>query len=133
MCKPGDLILINEYTYNGQALDRHTFVVINSQSGQIQGLHYDLIGNVMSSFKNEAHRAKKLGYTGNIEITRDKSTIAGGNTKDGYIKADQLYFFNKDLIVYRVIGCLDPLFFTELIDYVQNHLRNITVVLENLV
>ncbi len=133
MCKPGDLILVEEYRHNGQVLDRHTFVVINSQSGQIEGFDYDLIGNVMSSFKSEEHRAKKLSYPGNVEIAHDKSTLFSGNARDGYTKADQLYFFKEELTKYRVIGYLDPVFFAELIGYVKNHLQKLTLIMENLV
>lgn len=69
MCKVGDIIVVN---------------------------NYDIICNVMSSFKNEEQRRKKLSYPGNFPITHNDSAVINGNEKDGYIKAEQLYYFNKE-------------------------------------
>lgn len=60
MCKAGDIILVNDYQDSKITISHHSFVVINDEGGQIQGLDYDIICNVMSSFKNEEQRKKKL-------------------------------------------------------------------------
>lgn len=58
VCKVGDIILIRNYQSNGVNLGQHSFVVLSDESGQISGLSYDIICNVMSSFKNEEQREK---------------------------------------------------------------------------
>jgi len=54
MCKIGDIIVIEKYIgEDGKMIHRHSFVVISDKEGYIEGLKYDLVTNVMSSFKNE--------------------------------------------------------------------------------
>lgn len=56
MCKLGDIIVVNRYVGDdGKNINKHSFVVINDKPGFIEGLHYDFISNVMSSFKSEKH------------------------------------------------------------------------------
>ena len=89
----GDIILINQYRDGDNVIVKHSFVVINNQNGEIQGLNYDFICNVMSSFRNESHEADKIKYDGNFPIMYEESNVINSNCKDGYIKADQFYFF----------------------------------------
>jgi len=103
----GDILLINRYVDGEKALSRHSFVVIKSEGGEIQGLEYDVVCNALSSFKDEEQRKRKLKYPGNFEISHENSSVPGGNAKDGYIKAEQFYFFNLSKINYSVIGKLD--------------------------
>ena len=104
MCEVGDIILVTNYKHGGEKIKRHSFVVISDEAGQIQGLDYDIICNVMSSFKDEAQCRKKLSYAGNFPITPDDSNVINGNLKDGYIKAEQFYYFNKANTDFIVIG-----------------------------
>jgi len=121
MCKVGDIILVQNYNDNGIDLSRHSFVIISDEAGQIQGLEYDLMCNVMSSFKNVKHREQKLKYSGNYEVLYTDSIITdGGNGLDGYIKAEQFYYFTKDTIEYEVIGSLEPEFFDSLIQFIED-------------
>ncbi len=53
-CQVGDIIVVNEYKSQGRTLKQHSFVVINTDGGQIQGLDYDVVCNVMSSFHSES-------------------------------------------------------------------------------
>ena len=48
MCKIGDIILVKKYVSHGVELGKHSFVVLNADNGEIQGLPYDLVCNVMS-------------------------------------------------------------------------------------
>lgn len=41
-CKAGDIIVVNNYMSQGRPIGRHSFVVLSTQRGQIQGLDYDL-------------------------------------------------------------------------------------------
>ena len=107
-CEVGDIILIDEYYHGGQHLSRHSFVVLSVKGGTISGLDYNLVCNVLSSFKDEKHKVDKLGYSGNFEISHNDGSVVDGNSKDGYIKAEQIYYFNDDKIDYSVIGKLHP-------------------------
>ena len=64
-----------------------------------------MITNVMSSFKSEEQRMKKLRYEENVEIISEKiiSKIPINN-KSGYIKANQFIYFDKSKIDYYVLG-----------------------------
>ncbi len=72
MCKIGDIIVIKSYIGDdSKVITQHSFIVIDDTPSQIGGLNYDLVTNVMSSLKNEKHRAKKLKFKENIEIKSD--------------------------------------------------------------
>ena len=108
MCKIGDIIVINKYIGDdGNKICKHSFVVIDDSKNEIAGLKYDLVTNVMSSFKNENHRIKKLKFKGNIEIQSEDIISNYKNNRKGYIKADQLIYFNKKNIEYYVFGRVD--------------------------
>ena len=132
MCKAGDLILVNNYQHGDQSLGRHTFVVINDEGGNIQGLDYELICNVMSSFKNSNQRQKKLAYEGNFEICHDDKDMLTGNSKDGFIKAEQLYFFSEESIEYTVIGNIKPEIFEQLIEFINKLNIDLELIIDNL-
>ena len=42
-----------------------------------------------------------------------------GNTKDGYVKAEQFYYFNSHKIDYTVIGKLHPEVFNRLVEFIE--------------
>lgn len=120
MCKTGDIIVIKDYCRGGVKLSRHSFVILNDVAGEIQGLDYDIICNVMSSFKSKDQKIKKLSYPGNFPISHNDSCIAQGNTDEGYIKSEQLYYFAKDKIDYVVIGSVNTDVFNLLIEFIEN-------------
>lgn len=107
-CQVGDIIVIKTYVSQGITLGQHSFVVIDAQGGQIQGLDYDVVCNVMSSFHSEEQRQRKLSYPGNLEYSHLDEDVKKGNKKGGYIKADQFYFFDLDKVDYYVIGSITP-------------------------
>ena len=120
MCKIEDIIVINKYLGDdGSIISKHSFVVINDNPGFIEGLHYDFVCNVMSSFKSEEQWIKKLKCKENIEITGKKiiSNITRNN-KNGFIKADQLFFFDKKKIDYYVLGHISDNLMVELINII---------------
>lgn len=132
MCKVGDIILVEGYTDNGIQLDKHSFVVIDDRDGKIEGMSYDMICNVLSSFKNEAQRERKLSYPGNFPIAHDDTVTNPHNNKDGYIKTDQLYFFNKNKINYHVIGNVNPDVMDLIFDFIENGDFQIVTITDNL-
>jgi len=120
MCKVGDIILVKSYISQGKEIDKHSFVVLNVEHGKIEGLDYNLMCNVMSSFSSPQQRLKKLEYPGNFEITHNDSNVLNGNTKDGYIKAEQFYYFDRKKLDFEVIGNLDTTFFEKLIKFIHS-------------
>ena len=73
MCKIGDIIVVRKYIGDDNKIidKQHSFVVIDDNSDVIEGISYDLVTNVMSSFKDEEHRKRKLSHKENLEITSD--------------------------------------------------------------
>lgn len=116
MCKVGDIIVVKEYIgEDGTKVKQHSFVVINDKPGFIEGIGYDLVTNVMSSFKDEEHRMKKLRFEENLEIiSKDIISNLNTNTKSGFIKSDQLIYFNKKKIEYYVLGSISDELLDEL-------------------
>lgn len=106
MCKLGDIIVVKEYVgEDGTKVRQHSFVVVNDKPDFIEGVGYDFIANVMSSFKSEEQRMKKLRFEENIEIISDEViSKLPLNKKSGFIKADQLFYFDKSQIEYYVLG-----------------------------
>ena len=132
MCKKRDIILVDNYQSQGTTVGTHSFVVLEDNGGEIKGLPFDMICNVLSSFKSANQKVRKLSYPGNFPITASDSSVPGGNTKDGYIKADQFYYFSKDKITYHVIGQMKAAAFNELIDFIDNGDFEIEAILDNL-
>ena len=105
MCAVGDIIRIESYiSEDGVDMSRHSFIVIDDESSTISGYSYDFIANVMSSFKSEEHKEKKLRYLENVLITEEDRDCNPENGKEAYVKADQLYYFDKSKINYTVMG-----------------------------
>jgi len=94
--------------------------VLSNEAGTIEGLDYDFVCNVLSSFKDEKQKIKKLSYPGNFKITHSDRSVVRGNTKDGFIKAEQLYYFNNQKIDYTVIGKLHMDVFNRLVGFIEN-------------
>ena len=132
MCNIGDIILIDGYKHAGQDLSRHSFVVLGNNAGSIQGLDYSIVCNVLSSFKNDKQKAKKLSYPGNFEIKYDDTIISGGNNKEGFIKAEQVYYFDIEHLNYTVIGSMRPEAFERLITFIKNMKIPIERITDNL-
>lgn len=116
MCKIGDIIVVNKYKGDdGKEINKHSFVVIDDNGGEISGLDYHFVSCVMSSFKDENHRKRKLRFEENIEITSDDIVSDNKNSKSGYIKADQLFYFNKRKLDYYVFASVEPELLDELV------------------
>lgn len=134
MCVVGDIIRIEEYKDHGNLLSRHSFVVIDDEPDKIEGVSYDMICNAMSSFKSEEQKERKLKYPGNFPIVpTDENMISQtANMRSGYIKADQLYYFNKSKIRYRVIGNIKPDILQLLLDFIEESDFELVDILDNL-
>lgn len=116
MCKLGDIIVVDEYIGDdGAKVSKHSFVVINDKPDFIEGLKYDLVANAMSSFKSDEQKNRKLKFMENLEVISDDIVSdKNKNQKSGFIKADQLIYFDKSKINYYVLGHLDEKLLDEL-------------------
>lgn len=132
MCCVGDIIVIDSYRDNGKILPKHSFVVMSDDGGEIQGLPYDFIASVLSSFKGETQKRRKLSYDGNFPISHDDTETDPHNTRNGYIKADQLSYFNKNKISYTVIGSMKPDIFELLVEFVESSEFAMYEIIDNL-
>lgn len=135
MCKLGDIIIVDEYIgSDGKKVGKHSFVVINDEHDSIEGLSYDFVANVMLSFHDEEHKKKKLKYESNLPIKEDKISGKDLNSKEGYIRADELYYFNKSKIKYKVLAHMDPELLDELVQLILylNDKGKIKIVTKNL-
>lgn len=133
MCQVGDIIVIKSYKDRGNVLSRHSFVVIDDEEGKIEGIPYDFIANVMSSFKTEEQKRWKLNhYPGNFPIVFGDRVVKDDNGRNGYIKADQLYYFQKDKLDYEVIGNLKPEIFNLLIQFIEESDFELVDIIDNL-
>lgn len=107
MCKIGDIIVIDKYIGDdGQAVGRHSFVVLSVDKGKIGGIDYDLVANAISSIKNEEHKKRISKYKGNLIINMDNEYVKNPNHKEGFIKAMCLVYFKKEKIKYYTLGSL---------------------------
>ena len=132
MCKQRDIILVENFKSQGNTVGVHPFVVIDDEGGEIRGLPFDMICNVFSSFKSPEQRARKLSYPGKYPVTAAEAHVPGGNGRDGYIKTDQFYYFNKSNITYRIIGEMDADTFDDLIDFINQSTFDIEIITDNL-
>lgn len=138
MCKLGDIIVVKEFkNENGDIVPKHSFVVINDEKDFVEGLKYDFVSNMMCSFHGEEHKNKKLKFEENFGIKEKLISGEKINNKDGYIKADQLYYFNKNLIEYQVIAHMEAELLDELVQLIlvlneKGLLKNIITNLEKI-
>lgn len=132
MCKIGDIILINKYKHGNKILKHHSFIVLDDDGGNIEGLNYDLICNVLSSFKNDDQKSKKLSYNGNFPVSNDDTITNPDNGLSGYVKTDQLYFFKKEGLDYQVIGYIKPEILELIIEFINDSNFTIESITDNL-
>lgn len=132
MCQVGDIILVDHYNDNGKTLNKHSFVVIDDNNGTIEGMSYDMICNVLSSFKSEEQKRRKLSHQGNFPIANDDSMTNPHNSKSGYVKMDQLYYFKKDKLQFRIIGSMKPDILELLLEFLEESDFEIFDIIDNL-
>lgn len=132
MCKIGDIIAVKNFIGDGKNnVTLHFFIVIQDESGQIKGLSFDIVSVVMSSFKDDNHKKRKLKYKENIEIEVKDGVINSKSIKNGYIKADQLFYFNKKSTDYYVVGQVDGDVLIRILEHIS-YLDNLGLLKQNL-
>jgi len=133
MCKIGDIILVDSYKTHGKTMNQHSFIVLEDNNGNIRGLDYDMVGIVMSSFKDEKQKLEKMKFPGNFPLSfKEQNIFDGGNGKDGFIKTEQFYYFNKNKINLRVIGYMQEDVFEQIIKFISELKIPLEQITENL-
>ena len=61
-----------------------------------------------------------------------QQSLNNGNNRNGYIKADQFYYFDKNKLKYKVIGTMNEAAYGELVDFIMTSDFKIENVLDNL-
>lgn len=130
-CQVGDIIVVSNYMSHGKPINGHSFVVLSTEHGKIQGLDYDLVCNVMSSFHSEEHRRKKLGYPGNFEYPADQENVKNGHGRAGFIKAEQFYYFDSEKTDFYVIGNITSDLLDDLLLFIDK-LKEVEHIIDNL-
>lgn len=119
MCKLGDIIVIKEFKdKHGEIVPKHSFVIINDEADYIEGFKYDFVSNMLCSFHNEKHKKRKLKFKQNLPVKEKQVSGENINEKEGYIKADQLYYFDKSKITYKVLAHVEPELLDELVQLI---------------
>ncbi len=134
MCKIGDIILVTDPKNSGQHIGSHSFVVINDENGEIESISFDFVGLILSSLRTDKDRKRLLKYPANMEIKAESMNTMPHNDFDAVVKVNQLYYFNKNKIDYKVIGSLGIGPFNELITFMQelaDHGMNIQQIIDN--
>lgn len=116
MCKLGDIIVVNKYIGDdGKEISKHSFIVIDDNPDCIKGLNYNLVTTVISSFKSEEQKKRKLQYKENMEICEFERNGTKKFSKPSYIKADKLFYFDKEKLDYYVFGRISDDLLDELV------------------
>ena len=135
MCKVGDIIVVNECKRDGKNIGRHSFVVLNTNQGEIEGLSFDLVCNIMSSFegKGEEYKKAKLSHSENMPYKPSEENIINGHGKEGFIKAGIYFLFNRADIDFIVIGNVEIELYLKLLAFI-NHMdpKDMAIILDNL-
>lgn len=119
MCKLGDVIVVKEFRNEyGEIVPKHSFVVINDEPDYVEGFRYDFVSNMLCSFHSEEHKNKKLRFKQNLPLQEEKISGSSINNKEGFIKADQLYYFDKNKIEYKVLAHVDAELLDELVQLI---------------
>lgn len=135
MCKVGDIIVVQNCKVNGNEIGRHSFVVLSTDKGEVEGISFDLVCNIMSSFegKGESYKQRKLSYPENMPYSPSEENIVNGHGKEGFIKAGMYFLFDKSTIDFKVIGNIQIELYLRLIEFINNMDPNdIRYILDNL-
>lgn len=132
MCQIGDIIIIKKYKDRGEMQHQHAFLVISEEQGKINNIPYNINCNVISAFKDEDHKIRKMRSPGNFPIVLDAYDVEMGNSNEGYIKADQIFYFQKENIEYEVIGKVASDKFNSLLAFILESEFEILDITENI-
>lgn len=117
MCKIGDIIGVDKYIgQDGTKIGYHYFIVVSNENGKIYGYDFNLVGTVMSSYKNEYQKKRKSHLEENLDISESEFDLGFRQKRKGFIKANQLFYFDKNNLSYSVVGQVDGDVLLKLLD-----------------
>lgn len=121
MCKIGDIIVVKNPKRENADIGKHSFIVISTEKGKIEGLEFDLVCNIMGSFdgKGEDYRLRKLSYPDNLEVSQNDVIVPNGNSKSGYVKPAVLFYFDSSITEYEVIGQITIELYNKIIEFIK--------------
>jgi len=135
VCKIGDIIVVKNVKSGNEQIGRHSFVVLSTQKGEIEGLSFDLVCNIMSSLegKGEEYKRKKLSFPENMPYSPIEENIINGHGKEGFIKAGVYFLFDRESTDFYVIGNIETELYIKLMEFIKNmDPENIRYILDNL-
>ena len=88
--------------------------------------------SVIRQNKSEEQKKRKLSYPGNFPIANEDTVTVPNNGKSGYIKTDQLYFFNKSKIEYTIIGNIQPDILELVLEFIDTSDFETEAIIDNL-
>lgn len=135
MCRVGDIIVVEHCIKDGKDVGRHSYVVLNTDKGEIEGLSFDLVCNLMSSLegKSEEYKKRKLSYPENMPYSPTEEHVINGHGKEGFIKAGVYFLFDRSKLNYRVIGNIEVELYIKLMSFIKNmNKEDIQMVFDNL-
>lgn len=121
MCQIGDIILIYN-AKNKRPVGAHPFIVLDDNNGTVMGLYnYDFIGLLLTSASTEERKEHLKQYAGNFPIAKEDKIVNPNknDNRDGYVKADQLFYFDKRKIRYIHLGRIDSDIFDLIIEFME--------------
>lgn len=130
MCKIGEIIGVPTfYGETNMLCDFHYFIVVGDYDGQIEGLDFTKVGSMMCSLdgKSENYKKKKLKYKENIPIDVTDFSLGKRIRKKGFIKSDQLHYFNKKKTKYFSVGMASNEILNRLFDNLETFDKNGTL------
>lgn len=108
MCKIGDILLIFNAKNNKYSVGPHPFIVLDDNAGTVKGIYsYDFVGLLVSSADTEEKKERLKKFEGNFPLVTDDKIMNSNfrsENRDGYVKADQFFYFDKNKISYVHIG-----------------------------
>lgn len=135
MCKVGDIIVVENCKVGDRQIGRHSFVVLSTEKGEIEGLSFDLVCNIMSSLegKGEEYKQRKLSHPENMPYSPSEENIINGHGKEGFIKAGVYFLFDRERTDFYVIGNVEIGLYLKLLEYVKTlDAETISYILDNL-
>lgn len=135
MCKIGDIIVVRNSKVGNNQIGQHSFIILSTAHGEIEGVPFDLVCNLMSSLegKGEEYKKRKLSYPENMPYSSKEENVINGHNKEGFIKAGVYFLFKREDLDYRVIGNIETELYIRLMNYINNmNPEDIKIIKDNL-
>lgn len=127
MCKIGDILLIFN-AKNRKPVGMHPFIVLDDTNGKVSGIYsYDFVGLLLTSADTEEKKERLGKIEGNFPISKNDKILNDGreaDNRDGYVEADQFFYFDKEKIKYIHIGSIEPDIYNLIVEFIEEISEN---------